>query len=71
MSMKIRFTMEIKGCQWENPTMSGDKLFCPFYVQPSTLSFEGHCNGMKHMRKLPKSLNPSWCPMMKEGNHER
>lgn len=62
--MKIRFSMEIRGCQWKEDRLN--YLLCPFYIQPSTHGFKAHCVGVSPMRKLPSNQNPAWCPMNKE-----
>jgi hypothetical protein len=63
--MKIRFNMEIKGCQW----YEGYKLCCCPYFNGTWDACYCKSNGHidKRQRKLPIKLNPSWCPMMKGG----
>jgi hypothetical protein len=64
--MKIRFNMEIRGCEWweeGNPEI----IWCPYftgYSHPNRFCI--HKGNKGSCRKLPKSLNPSWCPMVKE-----
>jgi hypothetical protein len=61
--MKIRFNMEIRGCRWPVKEMK-DWAICPFMETAF-----GECNATfpDKPRTLPQKLNPSWCPMIKEG----
>jgi hypothetical protein len=62
--MKIRFSMEIKGCRWHT---KNDLLNCPFLWTTHSMKSCEHRSHPNGYRQLPKRLNPSWCPMMKGG----
>lgn len=63
--MKIRFTIEIKGCQWwEDKGCEKTLKNCPFIIL--NMMSNPICTANGKSRELPDSLNPAWCPKMKQ-----
>ena len=65
--MKIRFNMEIRGCRYVDSRVTGNAT-CPAYHFDGSFynpHFCCHSSFKSGSKKLPKRLNPSWCPMMR------